>query len=555
MFDKVQLIIHHGGTFVQRPKTMYKGGGVDCVEIDPDLICYPHLMKCLRSGRYGNIQGLYFKRPHDPMGELYELFDDKTTLHLIHLASHCGKIEVFVEHDLDEVELVDLLLVPNEPFEPHPQDETPATHAESRKAVDVDCAEGEQNGNEEELCDLRDENDQEMPQVNESEQDGSEDGESEHYMDSEAESDGGNGYKKSVLHSSYNPESEPPLIELAMLFEDGRQFKNAIIRYACHEKKDVYFKKKNEPMRVRVKCAKNCPFTCMASWEHRLRCFQVKVLNPIHLCNTKFKLRIVSQNWIADRYEENVLENPSIGATELKNLIKADLKINVSISMVTRALKEIKVKTETAFKDQFKKLGDYAQECLNSFPNNTVVIHTVRVVPDAPPVFQRIYICFGPVKRGFLDGCRKVIGLDGCFLKVQLKGEILTAVGRDANNQMYPIAWVVVEIENSSSWTWFLELLKKDLEITTAESWTLISDQQKGLSNVISHVFSGAEHRKCARHIHANWSKKHGGVVLRRHFWACAKSPNEPLLHRTLDDLRKLDLEAAQDLEKYPFKL
>ncbi|CAH9100469.1 unnamed protein product [Cuscuta europaea] len=223
--------------------------------------------------------------------------------------------------------------------------------------------------------------------------------------------------------------------------------------------------------------------------------------------------------------------------------------------MVTRALKEIKVKTETAFKDQFKKLRDYAQECLNSIPNSTIVIHTVRVVPDAPPVFQRIYICFGPVKRGFLDGCRKVIGLDGCFLKGQLKGEILTAVGRDANNQMYPIAWAVVEIENSSSWTWFLELLKKDLEITTAESWTLISDQQKGLSNVISHVFSGAEHRNCARHIHANWSKKHGGMVLRRHFWACAKSPNEPLLHRTLHDLRKLDPEAAQDLEKYPFKL
>ncbi|CAH9082808.1 unnamed protein product [Cuscuta europaea] len=62
-------------------------------------------------------------------------------------------------------------------------------------------------------------------------------------------------------------------------------------------------------------------------------------------------------------------------------------------------------------------------------------------------------MCFGPVKRVFLEGCRKVIGLDGCFLKGRLKGEILTAVGRDANNQMYPVAWAVVEIENNSSWS------------------------------------------------------------------------------------------------------
>nr|GLL33706.1 cell division cycle protein 27 homolog B isoform X2 [Ipomoea trifida] len=47
------------------------------------------------------------------------------------------------------------------------------------------------------------------------------------------------------------------------------------------------------------------------------------------------------------------------------------------------------------------------------------------------------------MKRGFLDGCGPIIGLDGCFLKGVMKGELLAAVGRDLNNQMYPIAWTV----------------------------------------------------------------------------------------------------------------
>ena len=47
---------------------------------------------------------------------------------------------------------------------------------------------------------------------------------------------------------------------------------------------------------------------------------------------------------------------------------------------------------------------------------------------------------------------RKVIGLDDCFLKGEVKGELLTAIGRDANNQVYPIAWVVVDVESKPNW-------------------------------------------------------------------------------------------------------
>jgi hypothetical protein len=64
-------------------------------------------------------------------------------------------------------------------------------------------------------------------------------------------------------------------------------------------------------------------------------------------------------------------------------------------------------------------------------------------------------------------------------LKGVLKGQLLSAVGRDGNNQMYPIAWAVVEKENKDSWMWFLKLLKDDLDTSDGNGFALISDQQK----------------------------------------------------------------------------
>lgn len=49
-----------------------------------------------------------------------------------------------------------------------------------------------------------------------------------------------------------------------------------------------------------------------------------------------------------------------------------------------------------------------------------------------------------------------MIGIDGCFLKGPCKGQLLTGVGLDANNQMYPIVDVVIQVENKVSLKWFL---------------------------------------------------------------------------------------------------
>jgi len=80
------------------------------------------------------------------------------------------------------------------------------------------------------------------------------------------------------------------------------------------------------------------------------------------------------------------------------------------------------------------------------------------------------------------------LSLDGCFLKHKYGGELLTVVGSDANDQMVPIACVVVEVENKDTWTWFLELLINDLGgLDICSSYTFMLDQQK-LCILFSHI-------------------------------------------------------------------
>jgi hypothetical protein len=129
--------------------------------------------------------------------------------------------------------------------------------------------------------------------------------------------------------------------------------------------------------------------------------------------------------------------------------------------------------------EQYNKLWDYMETLRRTNVGSCVMMKVDRHLPDIPAKFQRLYLSLAAVKRGFLAGCRPIIGLDGCFLKGLHKGQLLAAISRDANNQMYPLAFAVVEAEIKESWTWFLEASLSDLGTPPTEGGTFISDRQK----------------------------------------------------------------------------
>ena len=91
----------------------------------------------------------------------------------------------------------------------------------------------------------------------------------------------------------------------------------------------------------------------------------------------------------------------------------------------------------SGYKGQFGQIRDYLYKVFKKNPGTTIKVKTFKHGDDH--VFNFLYICPGALKKGFLDGCRRVISLDVCFLKGPWNSQVFVVVGRDANNQMYLI--------------------------------------------------------------------------------------------------------------------
>ena len=178
--------------------------------------------------------------------------------------------------------------------------------------------------------------------------------------------------------------------------------------------------------------------------------------------------------------------------------------------------------------EQYGKLWDYYADlmCMNSGFMMKVKCAMNEVYPN--PKFQRIYMCLQGLKEGWLAGCRKIIGLDGCFIKGHHTGQLLIAIGVDPNNHMYPIAYAIVEFETRDSWTWFLEFIGADSCLDNSHGLSWISDKHKGFVDTIAEMFPHSQHRHCMKHLHNNFKVHYKGLLLKQALWAATKSNSEP---------------------------
>ena len=74
----------------------------------------------------------------------------------------------------------------------------------------------------------------------------------------------------------------------------------------------------------------------------------------------------------------------------------------------------------------------------------------------------------------------------------------------------------------------------------------------QGLVNAIIDVCSEAEHRWCACHIFANWSKRHRRGEMKRQFWKATWSTIEEEFVDNMRQLGDVSSNAAKDLINYP---
>ncbi|XP_070049454.1 uncharacterized protein [Nicotiana tomentosiformis] len=270
--------------------------------------------------------------------------------------------------------------------------------------------------------------------------------------------------------------------ELGLVFDNIDKFREAVTKYAIQEKKQIE-KYVNGPGKVRVKCSKEgCKWLLFASVYENSNNFMVKTYYPINKCGETNKNYICNSKYLAKRFRDRIIEHPNIRIFKFQETIKKELGIHVGMTTARRARAKVLTEIMGDHIAKFKRIYDYRDEVLRTNPDSTCVVKVGERDADGKLVFLSFYVYFDALKKVFLSGCRRCVGLDGCFLKGICKGQLLVVVCKYGNNQMLPIPWVVVEYENITTWSWFVKCVQHDLQLGDSTNLTLISDIQKVIS-------------------------------------------------------------------------
>ncbi|XP_077247615.1 uncharacterized protein LOC143887412 [Tasmannia lanceolata] len=345
-----------------------------------------------------------------------------------------------------------------------------------------------------------------------------EDEEDEYYLRSPISS---SDEREPKIEFNEHVDMEKLLLAVGMIFSSHKVFRAALKEYAIQHGSD-YMYVKNEPSRVTAECKSKCGWRIHASHMQQGEGFQIKTFNSIHKCPRSYNNHHVSSTWLSSKYLEKIRDDPKWNVHAIRKSIKRDFKVDLPKSKIYRAKRKALECIEGGYVEQYARIWDYCDLVMVKNPGSCLKLKVERPTLDVLPTFQRLYISLHAMRSGFLAGCRPFIGLDGCHLKGPWGGQILSAVGKDANDHMFPIAYAIVEAELKESWTWFLTTLLNDIGQMETHGWTFISDRQKGLVETFEDILPNADHRFCVRHMYSNFKAEFKGKILKDTMWTAA---------------------------------
>ncbi|WVZ58952.1 LOW QUALITY PROTEIN: hypothetical protein U9M48_009167 [Paspalum notatum var. saurae] len=240
-----------------------------------------------------------------------------------------------------------------------------------------------------------------------------------------------------------------------MKFTGKREFKEAMVRYCLRERKVIKYLK-NDDSRVRVKC--------------------LGTLSMGVLMLKEFKNRVATL--VDEHHPRRDNKHVTHIAKSMRNSCQTLWNfVHEEAAQEKRAKAIVMKKVVDATKGQYEKLYDY-QERRSNYRKWWLLIK--KIIP--------IHLS--------LKGCTfvwmKVIGLDGCFFKGAMSGELLCALGRDSN--WWPTFWAWTKKTMRTG-------MSRDIKFEGGKDWVIISDHQKGIINAVMKWAPRDTNRNYARYL------------------------------------------------------
>jgi len=173
-------------------------------------------------------------------------------------------------------------------------------------------------------------------------------------------------------------------------------------------------------------------------------------------------------------------------AVDLQRILLTDYSVRISYWKAWKSREIALESVQGSATNSFSLLTAYIHVLQEANPSSIVDLKT-EIDAKGNYRFKYLFLAFAASIQGF-SCMKRVIVIGGAHLKGKYGGCLLTASAQDANFQVYPLAFGVVDSKNDDAWEWFFRVLST--AIPDGEILTFVSDRHSsiytGLRKVIS---------------------------------------------------------------------
>nr|KAJ0187554.1 hypothetical protein LSAT_V11C900494220 [Lactuca sativa] len=269
------------------------------------------------------------------------------------------------------------------------------------------------------------------------------------------------------IHIDVWKESENK-IRLGMQFESKVQVKKAVTLWSINYNREfkVYESKSNlwvakcktlgdeGQSLISMNYTPRCAWYVRAIKKKNHQTWKITCWVDAHNCsgscignNNRSLNSLTISSYILHSIEKDVAYPVKHIQSDIKNLLNIDVSYWKAWHGRRKAIETIYGTLES----NFDELPKYIAALQASNPDTVVKWFHKPNDSSNVATFKYVFWAFGPA----IDAsrlCRPVIYVDGCYLKGSYKGKLLVVVTKDANNDILPVAYAIVDEESSHSW-------------------------------------------------------------------------------------------------------
>ena len=289
-------------------------------------------------------------------------------------------------------------------------------------------------------------------------------------------------------------------IEKDQLYKNRDVLKTALSLYAI--KNNFQYKVHKSCMReLHLLCTDpSCKWSLRASRITKTDVFQIRRYYHIHTCSLNYHMgdhHQASSNLVADVIKGKFL---NIKTIYTPGDIRKDMMDNYGVSM----------SYDKAYRSREKALEMIRGKPDESYAKLPKYLHMIKVtnpgsvtdfVTNSDGNFKYMYMALAASIQGWIH-CKPIVVVDGTYLTSTHKGTLITACTMDANEQIFPLAFAIVDSENNLAYEWFFKNFKTTFG--EREDMCIISDRHEGIIHGVEITYPAITHCACIFHLYNN---------------------------------------------------